>query len=95
MLLVNLIISKLDQTLVVYGGFQLEFVSISRVINLMTCYNLSPLIGGKSIFSKKPLQDLLSSLNVVILTNDSTQIYNMSCDLSLGLYLQILTENHL
>ena len=24
------------------GGFQLEFVSISRVINHMTCYNSSP-----------------------------------------------------
>jgi hypothetical protein len=28
------------------GGFQLEFVSISRVINHMNCYNLSDLIGG-------------------------------------------------
>ena len=27
------------------GGFQLEFVSISRVINHMTCYNLSAFIG--------------------------------------------------
>ena len=27
------------------GGFQLEFVSISRVINHMTCYELSVLIG--------------------------------------------------
>ena len=26
-------------------GFQLEFVSISQVINHMTCYNLSALIG--------------------------------------------------
>ena len=26
------------------GGFQLELVSISRVINEMTCYNLSALI---------------------------------------------------
>ena len=32
-----------------YGGFQLEFVSISRVINHMTCYNSSGLIGGKFI----------------------------------------------
>ena len=31
------------------GGFQLEFVSISRVINHMTCYNSSALIGGKLI----------------------------------------------
>ena len=27
------------------GGFQLEFVSISRVMNHMTCYNSSALIG--------------------------------------------------
>ena len=27
------------------GGFQLEFVSISRVINHMACYKLSALIG--------------------------------------------------
>ena len=27
------------------GGFQLEFVNISRVINHMTCYNSSALIG--------------------------------------------------
>ena len=34
------------------GGFQLEFVSISRVINHMTFYNLRALIGGKS-YTKK------------------------------------------
>ena len=28
-----------------FGGFQLEFVSISRVINHMTCYKSSALIG--------------------------------------------------
>ena len=44
------------------GGFQLEFVDISWVINHMTCYNLSAVIGGK----ENPLQDLLSSLNAVI-----------------------------
>ena len=27
------------------GGFQLEFVSISRVINHMTCYKSSALLG--------------------------------------------------
>ena len=27
------------------GGFQLEFICISRVINHMTCYKLSALIG--------------------------------------------------
>ena len=46
--------------------------------------NSSALIGGKFIFSKNPLQDLLSSLNVVISTNESTQfitghvIYNLA-----------------
>ena len=35
------------------GGFQLEFVSISRVINHMTYYNSSALIGGKFIITKK------------------------------------------
>ena len=35
------------------GGFQLEFVSISQVINHMTCYKLSALIGGKFILLKK------------------------------------------
>ena len=29
----------------VEGGFQLEFLSLSRVINHMTCYNSSALIG--------------------------------------------------
>jgi hypothetical protein len=32
-------------TLADIGGFQLEFVSISRVINHMTCYKPSSLIG--------------------------------------------------
>ena len=62
------------------SGFQLEFVIISWVINHMTCYNSSALIGGKFIL-KNPLQALLSSLNAVISTNESTQIYYRSCDL--------------
>ena len=68
----------------VIGGFQLEFVSISRIINHMTCYNSSALIGGKLFFPKSPLQDLLSSLNNVILTKKSTQfitgqmVYNLA-----------------
>ena len=69
------------------GGFQLEFVNISRVINHMTCYDWSALIGGTFI-KKNPLQDLLSSLNAVIKTNESTWIYNRSCDLKPGLYLK-------
>ena len=37
----------------------------------MTSYNLSALIGG---FLKNPLQDLPSSLNAVISTNESNRI---------------------
>ena len=61
----------------------------------MTSYNLSALIGGKFISKKNPLQDLLSSLNAVISTNESTQIitghviYNPAY-----MYLQIPIENH-
>ena len=54
------------------GGFQLAFVSISRVINHMTCYNSSALIGGN--LKKNPLQDLLSSLNAVISTKDALEL---------------------
>ena len=36
--------------------------------------NLSALIGGKFISKKNPLQDLLSSLNSVILTNERNEI---------------------
>ena len=31
------------------GGFQLEFVRMSQVMNHMTCLDLSALIGGKFI----------------------------------------------
>ena len=40
------------KSLAVNGGFQMEFVSISRVINHMTCYNSSALIGGKFVSKK-------------------------------------------
>ena len=50
----------------VHGGFQLEFVSISRVI-----IQVPSLV---EFFFKSPLQDLLSSLNAVISTNESTRI---------------------
>ena len=59
----------------------------------MTCYDSSAFIGGKLI-QKNTLQVLLSSLNAVISTNESTQIYIRSCDLQPDLYLQIPTENH-
>ena len=56
------------------GGFQLEFVSMSRVINHMTCYNFECYHWWKIYFEKKnPLQDLLSSLNAEISTNESTE----------------------
>ena len=41
---------------------------------MWTLINSIALIGGKSICKKNPLQDLLSSLNAVISTNDSTPI---------------------
>ena len=75
------------------GGFQLEFVSISRVMNHMTHYEFKSSHSGKFIL-KNPLQHLLSSRNAVISTNESTQIYDTSYDLQPGLYLQIPTENH-
>ena len=43
--------------------------------------NLSALIGGKFICQKNPLQDLLSSLNAVISTNERSWIYKESHDL--------------
>ena len=42
----------------------------------MTFYNSNAVIGGKFI-SKNPL---LTSLNAVNSTNESTQIYSKSCD---------------
>ena len=36
--------------------------------------NLSALIGGKFILLNNPIQDLLSSLNVIISPNESTEI---------------------
>ena len=56
------------------GGFQLEFVSISRVINHMTCYKFEYSHWWKIYLKKNPLHDLLSSLYAVISTNESTQI---------------------
>ena len=55
------------------GGFQLEFVSISQVINHMTCYKFEYSHWWKIYFFKNPVQDLLSSLNAVISTNESTR----------------------
>ena len=53
----------------------MEFISISRVINHKTCYNSNALIAlVENLFKKNSLQDLLSSLNPVISTNESTRI---------------------
>ena len=66
------------------GGFQLEFVSISWVINHMTCYKFECSHWWKIYLKKNPLQDLLSSLNTVISTNESIEfitghvIYNLA-----------------
>ena len=60
----------------VLGGFQLEFLSISRVINQMTCYKFKCSHWWKIYLKKNPLQDLLSSLNSVVSTNESTRIIN-------------------
>ena len=43
---------------------------------------------------KNPLQDLLSSLNAVISTNESTLISKGSHDLKAGLSLYIADDNH-
>ena len=54
------------------GGFQLEFVSISRVINHMSCYKFKCSHWWKIYLKKNPLLDLLSSVNAVISTNERT-----------------------
>ena len=51
------------------GGFQLEFVSISQVINHKTCYKCECFHCWKIYFKKTCLQDLLSGVNAVISTN--------------------------
>ena len=55
------------------GGFQLEFISISLIINYMTSYDFECSHWWKIIIFLNPLQDLLSNLNAVISTNESTQ----------------------
>ena len=63
----------------------MEFVSISRVINHMTCYKFeSSHLWNFYFILLNPLQYLLSSLNAVISTNESTPfitghvIYNLA-----------------
>ena len=62
------------------GGFQLEFESISGVINHMTCYNSSALIGWN--YSIQSGEQILYRIFLnKFSNNESTQIYNRSCDL--------------
>ena len=58
----------------VLGGFELEFVSISRVVSYMTCYKFECSHLAENLLRKNPLQDLLSSLNAVISTNENIRI---------------------
>ena len=57
-------------------------------------------IGGKSVFFKNPLQDLLSSLNAVISTNESTRfitghvIYNPAYTYKFQLKTAIVAKQH-
>ena len=79
----------------VLGSFQLEFLSISRVINHMTYYNSSALNWWKIYLKKNPLQDLLSSLNAVISTNESIEFItgHMVYNLAYTYILQMTTTN--
>ena len=52
----------------------MELVSMGQVINHMTCYNVDCSHRWKLYLKKNPLQDLLSSLNAVNSTNESTLI---------------------
>ena len=57
----------------------------------MTCYKFNPLIGWNySIYTGGQILWRIFFLKNKFSTNESTQIYNRSCDL----YLQIPTENH-
>ena len=66
-----------------FGGFHLVGLIITELIGHKTSFKFkySHCTGGKFICKRNPLQDLLSSLNAVILTNESTQIYKRLCDL--------------
>ena len=56
------------------GGFQLLDLSLKVTLPVK---NSRSLIGGNFICQKNPLQDLLSSLNAVISTNERHWIINM------------------
>ena len=57
-----------------FGVFQLVDLTITELKDHMTCYKFECSHWWKiDFFKKNPLQDLLSSLNAVISTNESTQ----------------------
>ena len=57
-----------------FWWFPVGICRYKRVVNHMTCYNFKCFHWQKIYLKKNPLQDLLSSLNAVISTNESTQI---------------------
>ena len=58
-----------------HGGFQLVDLIITELKDDMTCYKFECSHWWKIYLLKKnPLQDLLSSLNAVISTNENTRI---------------------
>ena len=63
------------------GGFQLEFVSISRVINHMTCYKFKCSHWLKLQHSDWRANLVKDFFKNKFSTNESTQNYNRSCDL--------------
>ena len=63
------------------GGFQLEFVSISRVINHMTCYKFKCSHWLKLQHSDWRANLVTDFFKNKFSTNESTRIHNRSCDL--------------
>ena len=57
-----------------FWWFPVGICRYKRVVNHMTCYNFKCFHWQKIYLKKNPLQDLLSSLNAVISTNESTRI---------------------
>ena len=56
--------------------------------------NSSALIGGKFNLKKNPLQDLLSSTNAVISTNERIEFITGHMIYNLALYLNLTYDNH-
>ena len=77
------------------GGFQLDFVSISRVINHITCCKFECSLWWKIYSSKKSYTRFALQSECYNITQWKHWNCNRSCDYNLlSLYLQIPTENH-